>query len=122
MMAPDMATWSTLRTGGSTVRGAVRAASPHAILAIGFGLFLVYAFPGYMSSDSVNQIIEARTAVFSNAHPPIMAAEWRVLEVFVSGCSRGGCSSAASTRSCVTAWHRGGRPRRPWPCCCFRRS
>lgn len=85
MMTRDMATWSTLRTGGSTVWGAVRGASPHAILAIGFGLFLVYAFPGYMSSDSVNQIIEARTAVFSNAHPPIMAAEWRVLEVFVSG-------------------------------------
>ncbi|HMG22717.1 MAG TPA: hypothetical protein VK607_15390, partial [Kofleriaceae bacterium] len=72
-------------SGLRKVRAAICSAPPAAILTVGSCLFLLYAFPGFMSSDSVLQIAEARTAVFSNAHPPIMAAEWRVLECFVAG-------------------------------------
>ena len=63
----------------------LRALSPRATLMLGFALFLVYAFPGYMSTDSVAQLLEARTGHFSDAHPPLMSAEWWVLDRIVSG-------------------------------------
>lgn len=63
----------------------LRELSPRTILMIGFALFLVYAFPGYMSTDSVAQLTEARTGNFSDGHPPIMAAQWWVLDRIVSG-------------------------------------
>lgn len=59
--------------------------SPRAILVLGFTLFLIYAFPGYMSTDSANQLVEARTGHFSDGHPPLMAAEWWLLDRIVSG-------------------------------------
>lgn len=80
-----MATRSAFHAAGSAVSAKLRAASPLTILVVGFAVFLVYAFPGYMSSDPVNQLHEARTGVFSSAHPPMMAEEWRLLEVFVTG-------------------------------------
>jgi hypothetical protein len=76
---------SRVRSAASSAWATIRGARPLVILAIGFAVFVAYAFPGYMSSDSVLQLYEARTAVFTNAHPPVMAAEWRILEVFVAG-------------------------------------
>jgi hypothetical protein len=55
------------------------------ILAIGDALFLAWAYPGYMSTDSQNQLMEARSGNFSDAHPPLMSAIWRVLDMVVSG-------------------------------------
>lgn len=54
-------------------------------LAVGFAGLLVYAFPGYMSSDSATQLIEARSRVFEDWHPPAMAALWMVVERFTDG-------------------------------------
>ncbi|HRC55496.1 MAG TPA: hypothetical protein PKU97_06190, partial [Kofleriaceae bacterium] len=48
-------------------------------------VFLLYAFPGYMSYDSVFQLLEARSGRYSNGHPPLMAALWATVELFVSG-------------------------------------
>jgi hypothetical protein len=59
--------------------------APRHILLFGFALFLVYAFPGYMSTDSAIQLAEARSGRFSDAHPPLMAFEWRFLDWVVSG-------------------------------------
>lgn len=84
-MTTPMLTRQAVRAAPRALRAAVCGASPRTILAIGFGVFLLYAFPGYMSSDSVVQLIEARTRIFTNAHPPVMAAEWCVLELLVSG-------------------------------------
>jgi len=55
------------------------------ILVIGYVAFLVYAFPGYLSTDSQNQLMEARSGHFTDAHPPLMSAMWRVLDMVVSG-------------------------------------
>ena len=55
------------------------------ILAIGYGLFLLWSFPGFMSTDSQVQLMEARTSQFSDAHPPLMSAMWKVLDMIVSG-------------------------------------
>jgi hypothetical protein len=55
------------------------------ILAIGYVLFLVWAFPGFMSTDSQVQLLEARSGKYSDAHPPLMSAYWRLLDAFISG-------------------------------------
>jgi hypothetical protein len=77
------------------VKRFVRALSPRTILLVAFGGFLLYGFPGYMSSDSVLQLTEARTGHFSDGNPPLMAAEWWVLDKIISGpvlmlCLQGG--------------------------------
>jgi hypothetical protein len=54
-------------------------------LAIGFAILLVYAYPGYMSSDSAVQLTEARTHVHSDVHPAAMSAIWRLVELVISG-------------------------------------
>jgi hypothetical protein len=63
----------------------VRALQPRTVLAIGFVAFVLYAYPGYMSTDSVGQLTEARTGVFSDGNPPFMSAEWYVLDRIVAG-------------------------------------
>lgn len=63
----------------------LRARSPRAILTFGFTVFFLYGFPGYMSSDSVGQLMEGRTWTFDSGHPPLMGAEWAVLDKIVSG-------------------------------------
>jgi hypothetical protein len=56
-----------------------------AILAGGWLGFMVYAFPGYMSFDSVFQLQEARSGVFSDGHPPVMAALWQLVDCVIAG-------------------------------------
>jgi hypothetical protein len=63
----------------------LQALSPRAILVFGWLGLIVYAFPGHMSFDSVGQLLESRSGVFSDGHPPAMAAEWRLVELFVQG-------------------------------------
>ncbi len=63
----------------------VRALTEWQILLLGFAVFVTYGFPGYMSTDSVHQLIEARSGKFSDGHPPIMAAHWWVLDRILSG-------------------------------------
>jgi hypothetical protein len=63
----------------------VKQLSPRWTLVLGFAVFLAYAFPGYMSTDSVIQLDEARSGQFSNGNPPLMAAEWYVLDRIISG-------------------------------------
>ena len=46
------------------------------LLVGGLGL-LLYAFPGYMSFDSITQLREARSGYLIDGHPPAMAAMWR---------------------------------------------
>jgi hypothetical protein len=67
-------------------RGATEAITwPLAILALGFGVFLLYAGTGYMSIDSAQQLGEARAGVYTDWHPQAMARLWHVLEWFVRG-------------------------------------
>lgn len=56
-----------------------------AILAVGWLAFLIYAFPGYMSVDSVDQLMQAREGVFRDWHPPVMAFLWRITDHLIAG-------------------------------------
>jgi hypothetical protein len=60
--------------------------APYLVLAIGFTVFVVYSAPGFMSSDSAEQLMQARGInELSDWHPPLMALEWRILDWIVSG-------------------------------------
>jgi len=56
-----------------------------AILAVGWLGFLLYAYPGYLSFDSIVQLREARSGVFTDWHPPAMAFLWRLVEHVIRG-------------------------------------
>ncbi|HEY3445910.1 MAG TPA: hypothetical protein VGK67_06065 [Myxococcales bacterium] len=48
--------------------------------------FIASAFyPGYMSSDTTDQLNQARTAVYGAWHPPVMAWWWRQVDHVVPG-------------------------------------
>ena len=48
-------------------------------------LVVLYAYPGYLNFDAADQLIQARRGVYSDWHPPLMAAYWRKLELAVHG-------------------------------------
>ncbi|MEO6773409.1 MAG: hypothetical protein ABI467_10380 [Kofleriaceae bacterium] len=76
-----MGSWRISRRVGDAIGGL----SPNAIAAFGFAAFVLYAYPGFMSTDSVNQLLEARHIAFSDGNPPLMSAEWMVLDRIISG-------------------------------------
>ncbi len=59
--------------------------SSRAILVVGWLGMMLYAFPGYMSYDSVAQLMEARLGWFDDGHPPAMAFLWGNVDGFVAG-------------------------------------
>jgi hypothetical protein len=63
----------------------LRALSPRQILILGWLGFMAYAYPGYMSFDSVTQLRMSRQGWLIDGHPPFMAAMWRFVELFVAG-------------------------------------
>src|SRR5580704_7913213 len=67
------------------LRSRMRSLSPRAILAGGYAIFALYAYPGYMSWDAMTQLAQARRGIYSDDHPPAMAALWRVLELVING-------------------------------------
>jgi hypothetical protein len=52
---------------------------------LGFGLSLIINYPGFMSYDSVEQILEARAGKYEDYHPPIMAFTWHFTDKAVPG-------------------------------------
>ena len=58
---------------------------PIAILAAAWALFVAYAWPGIMTWDSINQLIQARNHQLTTWHPPMMAWLWGLLDHIVAG-------------------------------------
>lgn len=46
---------------------------------------MLYAYPGYMSFDSVFQLSEGRAGHYTDQHPPAMAALWGLVDHVVAG-------------------------------------
>jgi hypothetical protein len=62
------------------------AATPRRILWTGWLLFVVYCYPGYMSTDSVDQLLQARgEQEIHDWYPPIMALIWRWTDRVIAG-------------------------------------
>ena len=51
----------------------------------GFILSLVINYPGFMSYDSVQQLLEARAGAYSDMHPPFLAFLWHFTDSIVPG-------------------------------------
>jgi hypothetical protein len=56
-----------------------------AVVAAGLAIVAIYAWPGLLAWDSVVQLEEGRAHVYSDWHPPVMAAIWAVLDRVVRG-------------------------------------
>jgi hypothetical protein len=62
------------------------AVSARAILVAGWVLFVIYAYPGLMSFDSVWQLQQARhLEPYNDWQPPVMAVMWRVTDLIMAG-------------------------------------
>lgn len=55
------------------------------LLSAGWLAFLFVAYPGLFTQDSLDQLMEARGGVISDAHPPLMAIIWRYVDVVLPG-------------------------------------
>jgi len=55
------------------------------IAVCGFAAVCLVCWPGFMSEDSVDQLVEAREHRFFDAHPPLMAMIWALTDVVVPG-------------------------------------
>ena len=64
---------------------AARYATPRAILIAGWLVFLLGAYPGYMTTAAVDQLIDSRYGAFTDWHSPVMTEVWRIVGVVVSG-------------------------------------
>jgi len=76
-------------TGSERWRGARAAiaerATPRVVLAVGYAVFLIYAYPGYMTAEAADQLIDARAGSFTDWHSPAMSELWRLVEWGVAG-------------------------------------
>jgi hypothetical protein len=58
---------------------------PRQILAIGWLGLMIYAYPGFMSYDSVVQLDQARSGVYGGGHPPMMSVLWAISDAAIAG-------------------------------------
>jgi hypothetical protein len=60
--------------------------TPRVTLLVGWIVFLLYAYPGYMTSDSVTQLNQARGVIpRTEWHPPFIAFVWHYVDNIVAG-------------------------------------
>ena len=48
-------------------------------------LYIIIFYPGFMSADSVTQLLQGRSGVFSDWHPPVMAYLWGEVDKIYRG-------------------------------------
>ena len=62
-----------------------RALTARTILLASLGLFLLYAWPGFIGWDTREHMIQERAGVYKDGHPPAVAKLFRLCELFVAG-------------------------------------
>jgi hypothetical protein len=63
----------------------VRVRTALGILAAGWIVVVLYAYPGVMTMDSFDQLGEGRAWFFTDSHPPVMAALWGLVDRVIPG-------------------------------------
>src|ERR1700733_5779665 len=58
---------------------------PLAILAVGWLVIVLFAYPGVLTMDSFDQLGEGRAWFFTDSHPPAMAALWGIVDRVIAG-------------------------------------
>jgi hypothetical protein len=69
----------------SAVAHRIAAAPPWLILGLAWSFLVIYAFPGQLTQDSYDHLREARTGVYSDAHPPIINLTWKLVDQVIAG-------------------------------------
>ncbi|HEY1546996.1 MAG TPA: hypothetical protein VGG28_04225 [Kofleriaceae bacterium] len=59
--------------------------SPRAILGAALALFLIYAWPGFIGWDTREHVLQARSGIYTDGHPPAVAHLVRLAELAVTG-------------------------------------
>lgn len=59
--------------------------SPRAILAIAWGVFLLYAYPGYVPPESADMLVDSRVSITTDWHSPVMTTVWHLIEHVMAG-------------------------------------
>lgn len=62
-----------------------RLRSPRAILVAALGLFLIYAWPGFVGWDTREHLVQARGSVITDGHPPAVTWVVKMCDFFVAG-------------------------------------
>ena len=62
-----------------------RRATPRAILIASWVVFALYAYPGYMTTASIDELVDSRIGQLTDWHSPMMTEVWRVVGHLVSG-------------------------------------
>jgi hypothetical protein len=55
------------------------------VLAVGLALISVFAYPGLMAYDSLDQLRQARAGMLTDWHPPLMSALWGAFDKIIPG-------------------------------------
>lgn len=63
----------------------IAALSPWVIVAIGWSVFVLYAYPGLMGADSFAQLDDVRAGVYRDANPPVVTLVWSILDRIIAG-------------------------------------
>lgn len=79
-------------TFGSVVRQAARrvasklaAAPPWLVLLVSWMILIIYAYPGLMTQDSFDHLLEARSGKYTDYHPPAISLLWKFIDYVVAG-------------------------------------
>ncbi|MDQ3336732.1 MAG: hypothetical protein M4D80_16315 [Myxococcota bacterium] len=59
--------------------------TPRRILLLGWVVFLIYAYAGYLTSSSVDQLIDSRYDTIPDYHSPVMTKLWGVIGHVLAG-------------------------------------
>jgi len=63
----------------------IRELKPFTIVAIGWVIGIIYAYPGVMTLDGNSQLQQARDDFYTDGHPPAMAFLWRYVDRIIAG-------------------------------------
>ena len=63
----------------------IRDARPRSVLLTAWLVLFVYAYPGQMTTDSFDHLAEARSGVYTDAHPPAISLLVKLTEYVIAG-------------------------------------
>src|SRR5262245_30939275 len=69
----------------ASLRDRLDRVSPRAILVAALAIFLIYAWPGFVSLDTYEHFRTARRGIYGDGHPPAVSHLIRIGELFVAG-------------------------------------
>ena len=59
--------------------------TPRRILAASWLAFVLFAYPGFMKIDALDELVDARMGEISDWHSPVMTELWRIVNIVVAG-------------------------------------